>query len=72
MIGSLLYLLASCPDIKFDASMCAYFQASLKESNLTAIKKHYEISLGTYQMDLWYLKGINYVLIGYPESNFVG
>jgi hypothetical protein len=39
MIGSLLYLCASRPDIMLSVCMCARFQASPKESHLTAVKR---------------------------------
>lgn len=39
MIGSLLYLTASRPDIAFSVGVCARFQANLKESHLTAVKR---------------------------------
>lgn len=38
MIGSLLYLTASRPDIAFSVGVCARYQANPKESHLTAIK----------------------------------
>jgi hypothetical protein len=38
MIGSLLYLTASRPDIMFSVCMCARFQAAPKECHLTAVK----------------------------------
>jgi hypothetical protein len=38
MIGSLLYLTASRPDIMFSVSMCARFQANPKQAHLSAIK----------------------------------
>ena len=38
MIGSLLYLIASRPDIAFSIGVCARFQAAPKESHLTAVK----------------------------------
>jgi len=38
MIGSLLYLTASRPDIMFSMCLCAHFQSSPKESHLTATK----------------------------------
>ena len=37
MIGSLLYLTASRPDIAFNVGVCAQFQATAKESYLTAV-----------------------------------
>ncbi|WVZ93357.1 hypothetical protein U9M48_039344, partial [Paspalum notatum var. saurae] len=39
MIGSLLYLCASRPDIMFSVFSCARFQADPKESHLTAVKR---------------------------------
>ena len=39
MIGSLLYLTASRPDIMFSVCMCARFQANPKEAHLVAVKR---------------------------------
>lgn len=39
MIGSLLYLTASRPDIMFSVCMCARFQSCPKESHLKAVKR---------------------------------
>jgi hypothetical protein len=39
MIGSLLYLCASRPDIMLSLRMCAKFQANPKECHLMAIKR---------------------------------
>jgi hypothetical protein len=39
MIGSLLYVTASRPDVKFSVCMCARFQASPRESHLKATKR---------------------------------
>ena len=38
MIGSLLYLTTSRPDIMFNVCICARFQSCPKESHLTAVK----------------------------------
>ena len=38
IIGSLLYLTASRPDIAFSVGVCARYQATPKESHLTAVK----------------------------------
>ena len=38
MIGSLLYLCASRPDIMLSVGMCACFQAAPKESHYVAVK----------------------------------
>ncbi|KAI0519550.1 hypothetical protein KFK09_007000 [Dendrobium nobile] len=47
MIGSLLYLTASRPDIMFSVCLCARFQADPKESHLTAVKRILRYLLGT-------------------------
>ena len=39
IIGSLLYLAASRPDIAFSVGICARYQAALKESHLIAVKR---------------------------------
>jgi len=39
MIGILLYLTASRPDIAFSVGVCARFEANPKESHLTAVKR---------------------------------
>ena len=43
MIGYLLYLTASRPDIMFSVCLCAHFQANPKESHLSAVNRihHY-------------------------------
>jgi hypothetical protein len=43
MIGSLLYLCASRPDIMLSVCICARFQANPKEVHLRAVKKNHEI-----------------------------
>jgi hypothetical protein len=39
IIGSLLFMTISRPDVIFSVCMCARFQASLRESHLKAIKR---------------------------------
>jgi hypothetical protein len=39
MIGSLLYLIAMRPDIKFSVCLCAHFQASPRTSHRQAVKQ---------------------------------
>ena len=48
MIGSLLYLTASRPDIAFSVGVCARFQATPKESHLTVVKRIIRYINGTY------------------------
>jgi len=50
MIGSLLYLSASRPDIMFSVCMCARYQANPKESHLSVVKRIMIYLLGTMIM----------------------
>src|SRR4051812_40429632 len=57
MIGSLLYLCASRPDIMLSVGMCARFQAAPKESHVVAIKRIFRYLVHTPNFGLWYPKG---------------
>ena len=72
MIGSLLYLTASRPDIMFSVCMCARYQANPKESHLSAVKRIMKYLIGTLNVGLWYPKGSTCDLIGYSDSDFAG
>ena len=52
MIGSLLYLTSSRPDIQFSVCLCARFQASPRESHLTAVKFFFRYLAGTQDIGL--------------------
>jgi hypothetical protein len=64
MIGSLLYLCASRPDIMLSVCMCARFQADPKEVHLRAVKRIMRYLFYTPKFGLWYPKGSNFDLIG--------
>src|ERR687892_792375 len=57
MIGSLLYLCASRPDIMLSVCMCARFQAAPKESHHLAVKRILRYLAHTPTLGLWYPKG---------------
>jgi hypothetical protein len=70
MIGSLLYLTASRPDIMFSVCMCARFQASPKEAHLVAVKRILRYLMHTPSIRLWYPKGARFQPVGYSDSNY--
>ncbi|XP_070044930.1 secreted RxLR effector protein 161-like [Nicotiana tomentosiformis] len=72
MIGSLLYLTASRPDIIFNIGLYARFQVNPKESHLTAVKRILRYLKATTNICLLYPKGSNFNLVGYDYTDYVG
>jgi hypothetical protein len=72
MIGSLLYLCESRPDIMLSVCMCARFQANPKECHLVAIKRILRYLVHTPNLGLWYPKGSKFDLLGYSDSDYTG
>jgi hypothetical protein len=72
MIGSLLYLCASRPDIMLSVCMCARFQANPKDCELVDVKRILRYLVHTQNLGLWYPKGSFFDLFGYSDSDYVG
>ena len=72
MIGSLLYLTANRPGIMFSVCLCARFQANLKESHLTAVKRIFRYLQGTKDFGLQYPSCGNFALIGFSDADYAG
>nr|AEJ07943.1 Ji4 putative pol protein [Zea diploperennis] len=72
MIGSLLYLCASRPDIMLYVCMCARFQSDPKESHLTAVKRILRYLAYSPKFGLWYPRGSTFDLIGYSDADWAG
>ncbi|XP_072146567.1 secreted RxLR effector protein 161-like [Setaria viridis] len=70
MIGSLLYLCASRPDILLSVCMYARFQDNPKEYHLMAVKRILRYLVHTPNLDLWYPKGSTFNLLGYSDSDY--
>ena len=69
MIGSLLYLTASRPNINYSVGVCARYQANPKESHMTALKRIIKYVKTTVDFSVWYSKDTNDVLAGYSNAN---
>ncbi|GJS90258.1 retrovirus-related pol polyprotein from transposon TNT 1-94 [Tanacetum coccineum] len=69
MIGSLLYLTASRPDIMFSVCLCARFQEAPKTSHLEAVKRIFRYIKGTTHLGLWYPKGTDIETVVYADSD---
>ncbi|GKB11749.1 retrovirus-related pol polyprotein from transposon TNT 1-94 [Tanacetum coccineum] len=72
MIGSLLYLMASRPDIMFSVCLCARFQEAPKTSHLEAVKRIFRYIKGTTHLGLWYPKGTGIETVVYADSDHAG
>ncbi|GJS94424.1 retrovirus-related pol polyprotein from transposon TNT 1-94 [Tanacetum coccineum] len=72
MIGSLMYLTASRPDIQFSTCLCARYQDNPKESHLVAIKRIFRYLKRTLNLGLWYPKGSGFDLKAYSDSDYAG
>ncbi|GJR31386.1 hypothetical protein Tco_1107618 [Tanacetum coccineum] len=72
MIGSLLYLTASRPDIMFSVCLCARFQEAPKTSYLESVKRIFRYIKGTTFLGLWYPKGTGIETIVYADSDHAG
>nr|GEW39856.1 hypothetical protein [Tanacetum cinerariifolium] len=70
MIGSLMYLTASRPDIMFAICDCARHQVTPKECHLHAVKRIFRYLKGHPKMGLWYPKESPIDLLAYSDSDY--
>ena len=71
MIGSLLYLIATRPDIMFSVGLYVRFQSNPTQSHLKAIKRIFTYLKGAQKLGLWYPKYENFELLSYEDVDFV-
>jgi hypothetical protein len=72
MIGSILYLTATRPDIPFLFCLCAHFQASPKTSHRQAVKRIFRYLRHTPNFGLWYSASSSLALHGFSDVDFAG
>lgn len=72
MIGSLLYLTASRPDLCFSVGLCARYQANPKETHLKAVKRIIRYVNGTSNYGIWFSKDTNTYLVGFSDADWAG
>ncbi|GKB84846.1 putative ribonuclease H-like domain-containing protein, partial [Tanacetum coccineum] len=72
MIGSLMYLTASWPDIMFAIYACARFQVTPKMSHLYAVKRIFRYLKGQPKLGLWYPRDLPFDLEAFSDSDYVG
>ncbi|GKE78221.1 hypothetical protein Tco_1544341, partial [Tanacetum coccineum] len=72
MIGSLMYLTSSRPNIMFVVCACARYQVNPKVSHLHAVKRIFRYLKGQPKLGLWYLKDSPFDLVAYTDSDYAG
>nr|GEW70761.1 uncharacterized mitochondrial protein AtMg00810-like [Tanacetum cinerariifolium] len=72
MVGTLMYLTASRPNLTFDVCMCAPYQAKPIEKHLHSVKRIFKYLRGTVNRGLWYLKDSSIVITAYADADHAG
>ncbi|GJY47946.1 retrovirus-related pol polyprotein from transposon TNT 1-94 [Tanacetum coccineum] len=72
MVGALMYLTTSTPDIVHATCYCARYQAKLTEKHLTAVKRIFWYLKDTINMGLWYPKDTGFELNAFSDSDHAG
>ena len=70
MIGILLYIIASRPDIMQAVGMVGRFQSAPKQSHLVAVKRIFKYLKGTMTYGLWYPRNQNFQLTAYSDADW--
>nr|GFA27367.1 uncharacterized mitochondrial protein AtMg00810-like [Tanacetum cinerariifolium] len=72
MIGTLLYLTASRPDLQFEICMCARYPARPTEKHVHAVKRIFRYLRGTVNQGLWYPKDSSVALTAFADADHAG
>nr|GEY26423.1 putative ribonuclease H-like domain-containing protein [Tanacetum cinerariifolium] len=72
MIGSLMYLTSSRPNVMFEVCACARFQVTPKASHLHAVKRIFRYLKGKPYLGFWYPKDSPFNLVAYSDSDYAG
>nr|GFC20008.1 copia protein [Tanacetum cinerariifolium] len=72
MIGTLLYLTASRPDLQFGICMCARYQARPTEKHVHAVKRIFRYLRGTVHWGLRYPKDSSVSLTAFADADHAG
>nr|GEY66211.1 hypothetical protein [Tanacetum cinerariifolium] len=72
MIGDLMYLMSSRPDIIHATCLCARYQAKPTERHLKEVKRIFCYLRGTVNTGLWYTKDSSFELTGFSDADYVG
>nr|GEW43049.1 retrovirus-related Pol polyprotein from transposon TNT 1-94 [Tanacetum cinerariifolium] len=70
MIGALMYLTSSRPDIVHATCLCARYQAKPTKKHLKEVKRIYHYLWGTINTGLWYTKDSGFDLTGFSDADY--
>ncbi|GKD08694.1 hypothetical protein Tco_1188379 [Tanacetum coccineum] len=71
VIGALMYLISSRPDIVHATCLCARYQAKPTEKHLKEVKRIFHYLRGTVNTGLWYTKDSSFELIRFSDADYV-
>nr|GEU54503.1 hypothetical protein [Tanacetum cinerariifolium] len=72
MIGALMYLTSSRPDIVHATCLCAQYQAKPTEKYLKKVKRIFHYLRGTINTGHWYTKDSAFELTGFSDADYEG
>nr|GEU41744.1 hypothetical protein [Tanacetum cinerariifolium] len=72
MIGALMYLTSSRPDIVHATCLCVRYHAKPTEKHLKEVKRIFRYLRGTVNTGLWYSKDFGFELIGFSDADYAG
>jgi hypothetical protein len=72
MIGILLYVTTSRPDVMQAVGQVAIFQATPKETHVMVVKRIFRYLKGTTEFGLWYPKGNELTMVAYIDADWAG
>ncbi|GJW91974.1 putative ribonuclease H-like domain-containing protein [Tanacetum coccineum] len=72
IVGTLMYLTSSRPDLVYAVCMCARYQARTTKKHLHAIKRIFQNLRGTVNWGLWYSKDFAIALIAFEDVDHAG
>nr|GEW87848.1 putative reverse transcriptase, RNA-dependent DNA polymerase [Tanacetum cinerariifolium] len=72
MIGALMYLTSSRPDIVHATCLCARYQAKSTKKHLKEVKRIFRYIRGTFNTGLWYKKDSGFELTGFSDADYAG
>ena len=72
MIGILIYVIATRPDVMQDVRLVSRFQSSPKETHVSAVKKNFKYLKGTMDYGLWCPKNQEFILKEFTDADWEG